>query len=131
MCFQSTQYYPQDSDLLIYPSCQMCFLSWRVQIARQQILWSFTTLNTRGKDLQDLCKLNLNLETVNLSIALILHSRLAEPKAIVAEELKLWRSNVYDFRSTVVGYIQLTKLCGFLNMPPPMTSDHMMAYLIR
>ena len=30
--------YPQDSDLLTYPSCQMRFLYWCVQIARQQIL---------------------------------------------------------------------------------------------
>ena len=74
MSFQRTQYYPQDSDLLIYSSCQMSFLGWRVQITRQQILWSFKTLKTRKKDLQSLCK--LNVETVNLSIAFILHLRL-------------------------------------------------------
>ena len=50
-------------------------------------------------------------------------------RGIKAMEVKV--RAVYDFRSTVVGYIPLTKLCGFLNMPPPMTSDHMMAYLIR
>ena len=33
LSFQRTQYYPQDSDLLIYLSCQMCFLCWRIQIA--------------------------------------------------------------------------------------------------
>ena len=74
MSFQRTQYYPQDSDLLIYSSCQMSFLGWPVQITRQQILWSFKTLKTRKKDLQSLCK--LNVETVNLSIAFILHLRL-------------------------------------------------------
>ena len=26
LSFQRTQYYPQDSDLLIYPSCWMCFV---------------------------------------------------------------------------------------------------------
>ena len=74
-----TQYYPQDSYLLIYPSCQMCFLCWRVQIARQQILGRLQ----EKKDLQDLCK--LNLKTVSSSIAFILHLRLTAPKTIVAE----------------------------------------------
>ena len=60
------------------------FSLWRVQIARQQILSSFSALNTTKNDLQDLCK--LNVEAVNLSIALTLHHRLTAPKTMVAEK---------------------------------------------
>ena len=31
--------------------------------------------------------------------------------------------DVYGFRSIGVGHTPLTKLCGFLNMPPPMTKN--------
>ena len=66
----------------------------------------------KKNDLQDLCK--LNVETVNLSIVFILHLRLTAPKTVVA---------VYSFRSIGVGHTLLTKLCGFLNMPPTMTKN--------
>ena len=41
-------------------------------------------MKTRKKDLQGLCK--LNVETVNLSMAFILHLRLTTSKTIVAWE---------------------------------------------
>ena len=90
--FQRTQYYPQDSDLFVYLSCQMCFLYWRVQIAGQQIPFSFSTLKTRKNDFQDLCK--SNAQTINLSIAFILHFRLTATKSIVTEEWKIWKSTL-------------------------------------
>ena len=50
------------------------------------------SVKTRKKDLRDLWK--LNVETATLSIAFILHLKLAAPKTILAEEWKLWRSTL-------------------------------------
>ena len=63
----------------------MYFLYWLVQVARQQILLSFSTLETRKKDFQDLHKLNVEI-VVSLTVAFILCLRLTAPKTTVAEE---------------------------------------------
>ena len=63
----------------------MYFLFWLVQVARQQILLSFSTLETRKKDFQDLHKLNVEI-VVSLTVAFILRLRLTAPKTTVAEE---------------------------------------------
>ena len=62
----------------------MCFLDWSVQIAGQQIPFSFSTLKTRKNDFQDLYK--SNAQAINLSIAFILHFRLTATKSIVTKE---------------------------------------------
>ena len=132
MNFRRSQYYPQDSDLLIYQSCRMCFLYWRVQIARQQILLSFSTLKTRKKDSQDLCK--LNEETVNLSIAFTLHLRLTAPKTIVAEEWKLLRPTLGLYAVFEVSRLVIYHLIScvvFWTCHHQWPNMHMMTYLIR
>ena len=132
MNFQTTQYYPQDWELSIYPSRQMHVLYWRVHIGWQQILLGFSTLEKRKMDTQNLCK--LDAETVNLSIAFILYLRLTASKTIVAEEWKLWRSTFGLYKVSKVSGLVIHHL---LNCVISWTCHHqwpkmnMIANLIR
>lgn len=86
--------------LLVCPNCST--------ITEQQILWNFKTLKTRKKDLQYLCK--SNVETMNSSIPFILYLRLTAANTIVAEKWKLCRSTVGLYTVSKVSKLVLHQL---------------------
>ena len=88
---------------------------------RLRIKWLWVRFSL--KDLQDLCKLNVETE--------FQHSFYTSPQIDSTKDnrsrgMKTIGINVRavnSFRSIGVSYTPLTKLCGFLNMPPPMTKN--------
>ena len=124
MNLQGTQYYSQDSDLLVYSSCQMCSLYWHVWIDRQQILLNFSPLKTRKKTFERFmeikckeCEFKHNFYTwdqVNST---------KDNRSRGMKSIKINVRGVYILSSIVFGYTPLNKLCGFLNMSLSLTKN--------